>query len=238
MTTRQRRGFTLIELLVVIAIIAILAAILFPVFAQVREKARQTTCSSNLKQINLAVAQYVQDYDETFPIDEVNASLGNYSAGSPQFWGSWMPEVYPYVKSVGVFKCPDAVSHSVLTYSVASFESQSVGMNQWIIQGPSVTLAQLNQPAGLPLLADCVDPLFYGPQRIYNANEPNTYWGSDAAINPAWARHKTGSNIGFADGHIKFLQNSRIGPDPSRASEANAWDRYLLPMRPQDDRLQ
>lgn len=228
----------MIELLVVIAIIAILAAILFPVFAQVREKARQTSCTSNLKQLNLAITQYVQDYDETYPIVEVNASFGSYGLGSPQFWGSWMPEIYPYVKSTGVFKCPDAVSHYAVTYNIGTIESQSYGMNQWIIQGPSVTLAQLNQPAGLPLLADCVDPLFYEPPRIYNANEPNTYWGSGGPVNPSWARHKTGSNIGFADGHVKFLQNSNIAADPSRASEASTADRYLLPMRPQDDRLQ
>jgi prepilin-type processing-associated H-X9-DG protein len=230
----------LIELLVVIAIIAILAAILFPVFAQVREKARQTSCTSNIKQLNLAVTQYVQDYDETFPIVEVNGSFGSYPQYSGQYWGSWMPEIYPYVKSAGVFRCPDAVSHTTFSFNGPSLEVQSYGMNQSIIGGPSVTLAQLNQPAGLPLLADCIDPLFYDPSRIYNANETgaNGFWGSDGPVNPSWARHKTGSNIGFADGHVKFLQNSTIGPDPSRASEANTWDRYLLPIRPQDDRLQ
>ncbi len=91
---QKKKGFTLIELLVVIAIIAILAAILFPVFAQAREKARQTSCLSNEKQIGLAYIQYTQDNDEYYP------STVNYGS-------SWVHEVYPYVKSTGVFTCPD-----------------------------------------------------------------------------------------------------------------------------------
>jgi prepilin-type N-terminal cleavage/methylation domain-containing protein/prepilin-type processing-associated H-X9-DG protein len=99
----RSKGFTLIELLVVIAIIAILAAILFPVFAQAREKARQTTCLSNEKQIALAFVQYVQDYDETMPAYEYgsNAIGTNYA---------WEYMVYPYLKSVAVYKCPSIKS--------------------------------------------------------------------------------------------------------------------------------
>ncbi len=95
---RTKKGFTLIELLVVIAIIAILAAILFPVFAKAREKARQTTCTSNMKQLGLAFVQYVQDYDEVLP------ERSNPSANKG--WG-WAHTVYPYVKATGVFSCPD-----------------------------------------------------------------------------------------------------------------------------------
>jgi prepilin-type N-terminal cleavage/methylation domain-containing protein len=88
------KGFTLIELLVVIAIIAILAAILFPVFAKAREKARQTTCTSNMKQLGLAFLQYIQDNDEHFP------NSINYGSG-------WAGHVYPYVKATGTYVCPD-----------------------------------------------------------------------------------------------------------------------------------
>lgn len=95
---RSRGGFTLIELLVVIAIIAILAAILFPVFAQAREKARQTACLSNMKQVGLGVLQYVQDYDNTLPLaDSNNPSM--YVVGA---------RIMPYVKNFGVFKCPSS----------------------------------------------------------------------------------------------------------------------------------
>ena len=91
-------GFTLIELLVVIAIIAILAAILFPVFAKVREKARQSSCASNMKQLALATLMYGQDYDEQFPIGYISLN-GNVT--------SWPGEIAPYLKSTGVLVCPD-----------------------------------------------------------------------------------------------------------------------------------
>ncbi|BDI29487.1 hypothetical protein CCAX7_15380 [Capsulimonas corticalis] len=93
------QGFTLIELLVVIAIIAILAAILFPVFAKAREKARQISCISNLKQIGLGLAQYSQDFDETLPYARIDGI-----AGGP---APWQAAIYSYVKSTQVFKCPD-----------------------------------------------------------------------------------------------------------------------------------
>jgi prepilin-type N-terminal cleavage/methylation domain-containing protein/prepilin-type processing-associated H-X9-DG protein len=103
----RRHGFTLIELLVVIAIIAILAAILFPVFAQAREKARQTSCSSNMKQQGLAVLMYAQDYDETLPPWWV----WNLVPTNPKGWGDhyyWYVLILPYVKSRDIFRCPSA----------------------------------------------------------------------------------------------------------------------------------
>lgn len=101
----QRKGFTLIELLVVIAIIAILAAILFPVFAQARTKARQTTCLSNQKQIGLATLMYAQDYDETWPL---TVATGYSTPGHVLFSDArWVMElVQPYMKNVQIFICP------------------------------------------------------------------------------------------------------------------------------------
>ena len=110
----HRRGFTLIELLVVIAIIAILAAILFPVFAQAREKGRQASCQSNLKQIGLAFKMYVQDYDERWPANRThgdvgdNTSTGQTGAGGVDFaWGGCISNgLIPYTKNQGIYICP------------------------------------------------------------------------------------------------------------------------------------
>jgi prepilin-type N-terminal cleavage/methylation domain-containing protein/prepilin-type processing-associated H-X9-DG protein len=109
----QRKGFTLIELLVVISIIAIIAAILFPVFARVRENARRTSCASNMKQIGLGILQYVQDYDENMPAAAfgaaINAGGSNDSTPTDCAAGNyrWMDAIYPYVKSEQLFSCPD-----------------------------------------------------------------------------------------------------------------------------------
>ncbi|MCD6352340.1 MAG: prepilin-type N-terminal cleavage/methylation domain-containing protein [Armatimonadetes bacterium] len=115
----MRRGFTLIELLVVIAIIAILAAILFPVFAKAREKARQASCTSNVKQLLLAILSYCQDYDEKYPSDPL-PHLGYYGwyvvttpwnarAGSPTIRAAYPPSsIQPYIKNWGIYRCPSA----------------------------------------------------------------------------------------------------------------------------------
>src|SRR5689334_1306707 len=105
-TTRQlgRRGFTLIELLVVIAIIAILAAILFPVFAQAREKARQSACLSNMRQISSAMLMYAQDYDELFPPVIARPTR----AEKNLYLISWMHLLEPYTHNRGVFICPSS----------------------------------------------------------------------------------------------------------------------------------
>jgi prepilin-type N-terminal cleavage/methylation domain-containing protein/prepilin-type processing-associated H-X9-DG protein len=116
----QKRAFTLIELLVVIAIIAILAAILFPVFAQAREKARQTSCLSNMKQLGLATLMYVQDYDETTPIGRTWST--NPAGG---FQPGWANVIEPYMKNIGILRCPS-------DSGVDGNNAPSGGLGPWI----------------------------------------------------------------------------------------------------------
>lgn len=143
MSNGQKKGFTLIELLVVIAIISILAAILFPVFARARENARKAACQSNLKQIGLAIAMYVQDYDETYPL----AYMG-YSAPNPDWYGNttssrayWYTILQPYTKSQQVFVCPTA--GGLLT---STNTRQNSGGYGWNICGTYYSGANPNYP--------------------------------------------------------------------------------------------
>ena len=123
---QMKRGFTLIELLVVIAIIAILAAILFPVFARARENARRSSCQSNLKQLGLAFAQYTQDYDERFPMWRSNDPSDGTSDCSPLGDCGWAvdkpykvtPPLFPYTKSIQILQCPSDASKASPTASV------------------------------------------------------------------------------------------------------------------------
>lgn len=160
----SKTGFTLIELLVVIAIIAILAAILFPVFARARENARRASCQSNLKQLGLGVAQYVQDYDERMPLGE-NAG-GTVTAEMR----SWMNQIYPYVKNEQVYFCPsDPAKYSdKWNYLDTSGQSLSYTCNSYnYLANParspyayssgttvSVSLSQIEAPAEVVSLLD------------------------------------------------------------------------------------
>jgi len=115
----KQRGFTLIELLVVIAIIAILAAILFPVFAQARAKARQASCTSNVKQLSLGFMMYVQDYDENFPYWNWGNSNGlSGTVTRNHFESFWINAIYPYVKNGGVYACPSSNDDSTVTQNL------------------------------------------------------------------------------------------------------------------------
>ncbi|MES2464444.1 MAG: DUF1559 domain-containing protein, partial [Armatimonadota bacterium] len=154
-----RRAFTLIELLVVIAIIAILAAILFPVFAQAREKARQIACMSNMKQMGLGYMQYVQDYDETFVFSERWGGAGQ----------GWAGRIYPYVNSTATYVCPDddkdrfAWLPQKVSYAQNTFLSSGNFFWEWVTDGAggysntdTATMATLAAPASIVLIYEAV----------------------------------------------------------------------------------
>ena len=207
-----RRGFTLIELLVVIAIIAILAAILFPVFARAREKARQASCMSNLKQIALGALMYAQDYDEKLASDLFGGGT-NYS-------GRWFLRVYPYIKNLQLYTCP-SYGQDVLVagakgwpqppifigisvdYGIAS----TIDPNAWGT-GDGVPLALLTHPAETVYFGDSIHEYANGAAQYAAANEcggtPGCGCGTSHPANQANARHNGGSNLAFADGHVKY----------------------------------
>ncbi len=159
-------GFTLIELLVVIAIIAILAAILFPVFAKAREKARQITCTSNEKQLGLGIIQYVQDNDETYPCGTISTATGGGvptpGVGTPGagYGGGagWAGEIYPYVKSTGVYTCPDDTGSGtgpIVSYGMnENLTSGAVVDGNGTPMGGALKIAQTNAPTQTVLLAE------------------------------------------------------------------------------------
>ena len=167
---RSTHGFTLIELLVVIAIIAILAAILLPVFAAARERARQTTCASNLKQLGLAIMQYTQDYDESPPNGTSYTSTAYNSVCANHALQGWAGQIYPYVKSSRVYTCPDDPSSPPATTTVMSY-----AMNMDLLQQQTTipagsgggcyntcwTMGKWAAPAVTILLVEC--RLLYDP---------------------------------------------------------------------------
>ncbi|HLK61085.1 MAG TPA: prepilin-type N-terminal cleavage/methylation domain-containing protein [Chthonomonadaceae bacterium] len=185
----RQRGFTLIELLVVIAIIAILAAILFPVFAQAREKARQTSCLSNEKQMSTATLMYVQDYDETFPEAYVwypgigwTAPKGvalpvpaDLFVNSDSLRSTYSNAIQPYIKNMQVFDCPSAATlASFNPYSFLPEVRLSLSYNGLL---QSYTLAGITAPASLPMLTEGIGKGYY---RNYDASNPLLNCSNDA----------------------------------------------------------
>lgn len=194
-----KSGFTLIELLVVIAIIAILAAILFPVFAQAREKARAIACMSNEKQLGLSFMQYVQDYDETMPI---GGGANTFGTGR-----GWAGAVYPYVKSAGVYKCPD--DPTTPTFYIEPYEVCSYGYNRNLVKSPSnavVTIAAMQSPASTVVLSEIIN----NAAQVENnpANPDNSScsdfgsyafygYGTNSSINPQGGQGACISDTGY-----------------------------------------
>jgi prepilin-type N-terminal cleavage/methylation domain-containing protein/prepilin-type processing-associated H-X9-DG protein len=235
--TNRRRAFTLIELLVVIAIIAVLAAILFPVFAQAREKARQTSCTSNLRQIGLAFAQYMTDYDERLPDRrDLKAALpGGYKpwndwpTSDPR--GGWAVLVLdPYIKNGSIWSCPSiagsALGSAVQVLQRTDATSNAVSSRYWLWRFDRGGLP--TDPIPLDNIWGKTDQQAVADIKAANnpqAGAPESVADVEMAVDPYFPKtiptvapelkgravHMGGRNRLFLDGHVKYLRDVRTG---------------------------
>jgi len=192
----RRKGFTLIELLIVIAIIAILAAILFPVFASARDKARQTACLANMKEIGLAMQQYTQDYDELFP-------YGNGLSGG------WAEPLYPYVKSTAVYACPNDTTKATGSNVVVSYGASDAVMpdGHYYMYGntyAALAIAKLTAPSSSIFLFE----LQGFTENVTNASGTSSPTGTD---DDQWfysGHPSCGNNCVYATGAVAGWKNT------------------------------
>ncbi|MER3401863.1 MAG: hypothetical protein C4336_05950 [Armatimonadota bacterium] len=211
----MRKAFTLIELLVVIAIIAILAAILFPVFAQAREKGRQTVCLSNMRQMGMAVQIYFQDYDEHFPLDS--------HTGSGARW-TWLFTLEPYTKTRLLYRCPSDPSTNWDTPRPGQRTTRrtSYGTNFWML--PNLTglpdclghntLASIASPASVIYIAEMKENQSAGADHYHPGawrypNECSSVYFIQPQDELAMSWHSGGANYTFVDGHAKWYRFER-----------------------------
>ncbi len=229
---RRSSGFTLIELLVVIAIIAILAAILFPVFARARENARRASCQSNLKQIGLGILQYAQDYDEKYPM-----AVWNETAGAGQAY-SWRRTTFPYVKSDQLYVCPsdtysDGTGNNPFGWDSESSEMALLpagspqfrrsyainGSTAWLYAPAGSPPTQVGGAASLAAIASSAQTVLVGE---YSWKDPYVKWADGNATNATanglyFKGHLGNSNFLFCDGHVKAMRPTATG------SPVNMW---------------
>jgi len=236
---RCRSGFTLIELLVVIAIIAILAAILFPVFAQARDKARGAACLSNTKQIGTAIMMYAEDYDETLPRywdDSVGEPRNKGVPPNPNPLGYWHNQIQPYVKSYDVFICPSAQSKDERTVDTGEGTpaqrktlrwrgSGSYGWNFWYLGAWTdqvFTLAQVSHPAETIAVGEQTRLVNAGviyPAPACEGTPHYSGWAKSPKERESFwrqfaARHQGGNNLVFVDGHAKWFKKEYVETHP------------------------
>jgi prepilin-type N-terminal cleavage/methylation domain-containing protein/prepilin-type processing-associated H-X9-DG protein len=203
MRRRCRAGFTLIELLVVIAVIAILAAILFPSFARAREKARQTVCLSNLKQIGLATAMYAQDWDDVLPpANQV------YRFGEPNALPNYLGSIVPYTRSRAIFVCPSTLVPPA--QGAAAARCTPLSCSNYTCNG----VAAGRPLAVVPAPADII----YLHEELYRQNSTRFAPGSDPlrTVYSNWNlpdmedNHGEGGNLLYLDGHVRFTWRAAL----------------------------
>jgi prepilin-type N-terminal cleavage/methylation domain-containing protein/prepilin-type processing-associated H-X9-DG protein len=221
----KRHGFTLIELLVVIAIIAILAAILFPVFAQARSKARQAACLSNAKQIGLAISMYAQDYDEVLPGNEhhqagLSQPLGwmqPFDPAVPLTYRVWAREVMPYAKNMGVFRCPEAKPRSsdgpcdAANNTCEVRDNLNAGTTNYLMNGvvDSRPLAAVTAPADTIIVHEVRNYNRVAQQKPYIIVEGSKRLATGITHPYYDVLHNGGANWVFCDGHVKWQRKDQ-----------------------------
>lgn len=205
-----KKAFTLIELLVVIAIIALLAAILFPVFARARENARRSSCQSNLKQLCLGMKQYTQDFDERFPIDIVRP------AGDPGPYG-WADAIQPYVKSEQLLQCPsDTIAPPTVEPISEQQQYTDYFYNMGLARGNGggtrigALESQLDFPSLTIALGDFSNTRTSSAE-AWSTDRGGPGTGLASSTNPGWTKHLEGCNFAFADGHVKWFRTGNSG---------------------------
>jgi len=210
--SRRAKGFTLIELLVVIAIIAILAAILFPVFARAREKARQTSCLSNIKQITLGTIMYAQDFDEHLP----QSGHWLYVDGTRTMM-YWYRALEPYLKNEQILFCPSTTNKNSpgswnygFVVQITGYAGSTFAFN--LPDGTNIPVT--NAPIPLSMVQSPSERVFVSDAQ--NFNTMLTFWyrtdSSYSQVGGAYywvdGRHNGGANCGFVDGHAKWLTST------------------------------
>jgi prepilin-type N-terminal cleavage/methylation domain-containing protein/prepilin-type processing-associated H-X9-DG protein len=218
----RRRGFTLIELLVVIAIIAILAAILFPVFAQAREQARLSVCTSNFKQYSNAFLMYIQDYDETLPMWSTN---DKFRPGELNFT-TWDLLLQTYIKNFGVARCPSDPSPAHFFFKDGTQIWRSYTAPRNILWNPGeksnprdgeypMKLATAQYPADTLLMFEKNQGAEVNGWPPPGKPNPGGSWSNADAFENwqqvAWTRHGFRLNALFVDGHVKLLHGKNQG---------------------------
>lgn len=246
----NKKAFTLIELLVVIAIISILAAILFPVFARARENARRTSCLSNLKQAGLAMMQYIQDYDETYPLIYNSVATGTPASAYPdgKRWANadlvfWAQSLFPYHKSTQAFWCPSAAFFNDASSGGPVPINGQYGANNLLLRTSNpVKLAAVVASANTFAIMDSgsyqISPSYATTSsgNVFFLPGMGSASGSCSSISTGATfsnhqkdcrdgRHFQGVNVAFADGHVKWLQSKVVVAEARKTTPANgAWN--------------
>ncbi len=246
MSHSRRGGFTLIELLVVIAIIAILAAILFPVFAKARERARQSACLNNTKQMAIAVQTYTTQWDDTYPSTSTYPAPPHLSKYS---YGFWMVQLKPYLNTWNIYACPSSPHNTIWDPNLLPYATY--GYNEYLLysgryETDFTTESSIPNPTQTALIADCYNAsLFHDWDDAGDVNSSSQYAPDKVQLpsgmnrvkysngNPtgkALSSRHNGANIVYTDAHAAYMQLGRFYCKGGVGRPADAKQRVETPI--------